>query len=130
MCPPQWSYFNGSCYYTSPSCDSWSRADSKCQDLGGKLASIESQEENVFVQRQQNGAMAWIGLNDIASEGNFRWVDGCKKRFRFWAKNQPNNLNNQDCVHTLGVTRDYTWNDVSCANCNNFTCKKGAKIRT
>ena len=28
-------------------------------------------------------------------------------------------------MHALGAKRGYTWNDVSCDNCYNFTCFTG-----
>lgn len=93
------------------------------------ITSIETQEENVFVQQRHNGAKAWIGLNDIASEGTFAWIDGCLSDFTYWQKNQPNNLApGQDCVHTLGVKFKYRWNDVDCNACHQYTCEKGILI--
>ena len=93
--------------------------------MGANLAAIESQEENVYIQQRHNGDKAWIGLNDIATEGLFTWVDGCPDKFRYWAQNQPNNFRGEDCVHTLGAGHGYTWNDVDCSTCHRFTCKKG-----
>ena len=93
--------------------------------MGANLPAIESQEENVYIQHRHNGDKAWIGLNDIATEGVFAWVDGCPFKFRYWAKNQPNNFRGEDCVHTLGPGRGYMWNDVDCSTCHQYTCKKG-----
>ena len=45
--------------------------------------------------------------------------------FTAWAKNQPNNFKEEDCVHALGVKYNYEWNDVQCSDCHQFTCKKG-----
>ena len=52
--------------------------------MGANLPAIESQEENVYIQHRHNGDKAWIGLNDIATEGVFAWVDGCPLKFRYW----------------------------------------------
>ena len=93
--------------------------------MGANLPAIESQEENVYVQHRHNGDKAWIGLNDIATEGVFAWVDGCPFKFRYWAQNQPNNFREEDCVHTLGPGHGYMWNDVDCSACHQYTCKKG-----
>ena len=43
--------------------------------MGANLPAIESQEENVYIQHRHNGDKAWIGLNDIATEGVFAWVE-------------------------------------------------------
>ena len=126
VCEDGWSFFNGSCYFTSDTCETWTNASTKCRSMGANLVSVHTQEENVFIQHLHNGDRTWIGLNDIATEGFFTWVDGCPDKFRFWATNQPNDLKgNQDCVHTLGIDKGYTWNDVDCSACHNFTCEKG-----
>lgn len=96
--------------------------------MGASLTAVESQEENVYIQHRHNGDRAWIGLNDIATEGLFTWVDGCPFRFRYWALNQPNDFRGEDCVHTLGVAHGYMWNDVDCSTCHQYTCKKGELI--
>ena len=93
--------------------------------MKANLPAIESQEENVYVQHRHHGETAWIGLNDIATEGLFTWVDGSLDKFRYWAKKQPNDFRGEDCVHTLGAVHGYTWNDVDCNACHQFTCKKG-----
>ena len=53
------------------------------------------------------------------------WTNKEISSFRFWAPQQPNDWRNEDCVHTLGVNHGYTWNDVPCDNCYNFTCFTG-----
>ena len=84
----------------------------------------------MYIQHRHNGDKAWIGLNDIATEGLFSWVDGCPDKFRYWAEKQPNDFRGEDCVHTLGARHGYTWNDVDCSTCHQYTCKKGWKLIT
>ncbi|XP_078359794.1 uncharacterized protein LOC144644227 isoform X4 [Oculina patagonica] len=124
VCQPGWSFYNGSCYYTSETCETWSNASTICRGMGANLPAIESQQENVYIQHRHNGDKAWIGLNDIATEGLFTWVDGSPDKFRYWAEKQPNNFRGEDCVHTLGPRHGYTWNDVDCDACHQYTCKK------
>ncbi|XP_074614661.1 uncharacterized protein LOC141874349 [Acropora palmata] len=124
VCEPGWTFFNGSCYFTSEQCETWTNANLICRAMGASLTAVESQEENVYIQHRHNGDRAWIGLNDIATEGLFTWVDGCPFRFRYWALNQPNDFRGEDCVHTLGVGHGYMWNDVDCSICHQYTCKK------
>jgi len=126
VCSDDWTYFKGYCYRKVTSCDSWSNSQGKCSTLGANLPSIHSQEENVYVQNLHGGEHAWLGLSDINSEGKFVWSDGTPFDFHYWAKHQPNNFRDEDCVHTLGSLRDheYKWNDVNCSDCHGFTCKK------
>ena len=127
VCELGWSFYNGSCFYTSDTCETWSKASTICRRMGANLPAIESQEENVYIQHRHNGEKAWIGLNDIAIEGLFTWVDGCPDKFRYWAESQPNDFRGEDCVHTLGPGHGYMWNDVDCTACHQYTCKKGVK---
>ena len=125
ICQPGWGYFNGYCYFTSSFCASWLAAVSNCSSMGAHIVTVHNQEENVYIQHRHNGERSWIGLNDRSVEGSFVWTNGELSKFRFWAPKQPNNLKNQDCVHTLGAKEGYIWNDVSCNSCHNFTCFKG-----
>ena len=93
--------------------------------MSSSLVTVHNQNENVYIQHRLNGEKSWIGLNDRSVEGLFVWSDGESSRFRFWARNQPNNWKNEDCVHTLGSRHGYTWNDVPCDKCHKFTCYTG-----
>ena len=127
ICHPGWNYFGGYCYFTSPACASWLTAESNCAAMNSDLVTVHNQEENVYIQHQHSGAKSWIGLNDRSVEGSFVWTNREISQFRYWAEKQPNDWNNEDCVHTLGARHGYTWNDVPCNNCFNFTCFTGNK---
>ena len=128
ICPPGWGYFNGYCYWTSSLCASWLNAELNCSVMGSTLVTVHNQEENVYIQHRHNGERSWIGLNDRSVEGSYVWVNKEISSFRFWAPRQPNDWKNEDCVHTLGTKHGYTWNDVPCDNCFNYTCFKGNVI--
>ena len=125
ICEPGWNYFNGFCYFTSKTCQNWTTALDKCRQENSVLVDVQNNEENVFLQHLHNGAKSWLGLNDIFTEGSFTWADRGTGNFTAWAKNQPNNFRDEDCVHTLGVEYKYEWNDVKCSDCHQYTCKKG-----
>ena len=125
ICPDGWDYFNGYCYLTSSVCAPWVTAVSNCSMMNSHLVTVHNQEENVYIQHRHNGERSWIGLNDRRVEGSFVWTNKEISSFQFWAPQQPNNLKNEDCVHTLGAKDGYSWNDVSCDNCYNYTCVKG-----
>ena len=69
----------------------------------------------------------WIGLNDIDSEGEFRWLNGDVLRNEIvWLSGQPDNHNNnEDCVH---LNRDRNnpegANDVPCSFNAHGLCEK------
>ena len=127
VCKSGWSYFSGVCYSTSQSCKNWTEAQKTCEKHNANLVTVKNQEENVYIQHRLNGEKGWVGLNDRDSEGTFLWVDKQTASFRYWAQNQPNDFKNEDCVHTLGVRHSFTWNDVKCDSCNNYTCSEGTQ---
>ncbi|XP_066023267.1 uncharacterized protein [Pocillopora verrucosa] len=124
ICQDDWTYYNGYCYREVLSCDSWENSQETCASLDANLPSIHSKEENVFVQSLHGSTQSWLGLSDNFTEGSFVWSDETPLDFHYWAEGQPNNLHNQDCVHTLGFLNEFTWNDVNCTDCHGFTCKK------
>ena len=110
---------------TSDKCVNWTTALTKCRQENSVLVDVANDEENVYIQHRYSGEKSWLGLNDISMEGNFTWADRGEGNFTAWAKNQPNNLNEEDCVHAIGVKYNYKWNDVKCSDCHRYTCKKG-----
>ena len=125
ICQDDWTYYNGYCYRKVSSCDSWESSQETCASLDANLPSIHSQEENVFVQSLHGSKQSWLGLSDNFTEGSFVQSDETPLDFHYWAEGQPNNLHNQDCVHTLGFFNEFTWNDVNCTDCHGFTFKRG-----
>ncbi|KAL9963147.1 hypothetical protein ACROYT_G032322 [Oculina patagonica] len=124
ICDPGWSYFDGFCFFTSETCTNWTKARSKCHEEKSVLADVNNNEENVYLQHRHNGEKSWLGLNDRSTEGDFTWADVGRANYTAWARNQPNNFGEEDCVHALGVEFSYEWNDVKCSDCHQYTCKK------
>lgn len=88
--------FNGHSYKFFPEQLSWKEAKARCEAMGGRLAMVESLEENNFVSGLVAAAGkvdAWIGATDEGSEGQWRWVDGHLMTWTNWFKeqSQPNN---------------------------------------
>ena len=114
---------------TSEKCVNWTTALTKCRQENSVLVDVTNDEENVYIQHRHNKEKSWLGLNDITTEGNFTWADRGEGNFTAWAKNQPNNFNEEDCVHALGLRYNYEWNDVKCSNCHQYTCKRGRMVK-
>ncbi|KAL3861669.1 hypothetical protein ACJMK2_007693 [Sinanodonta woodiana] len=73
---------SGSCYeFMSHRHDSWYNAQKDCSSKGGHLVVINNIEEENFIMSALaslnfGGLGVWIGLNDIAEEGVFKWITG------------------------------------------------------
>ena len=73
----------------------------------------------------------WIGLNDIAREGNFIWRYPIWNitRYRNWYKNEPNGGRSENCVELIAGLKYFLqwngrWNDKSCDERMSFICQK------
>lgn len=104
--------------------------------LKGYLATILSLDEAILSGKQANGA-GWIGGNDAATEGEWRWVtgpeglanagtgitfwngtgSGSTPNFAYWntSNNEPNQFGDEDYAHITapGVGIPGSWNDLS-----------------
>ena len=101
--------FRGTNYYLSRYKFTWPQARAGAASIGGFLAKIESAEENQFLASRLPVNSAYIGLNDEAQEGTFRWTDGDAPSYTNWYPRQPNDYKgNQDYVELLN---NGLWND-------------------
>ena len=66
----------------------------------------------------------WIGINDISSEGTFKWSDGSALHFTDWATGEPNNVQNQDCGQ-LRKDKNFQWDDAHCFATKRYICGPG-----
>ncbi|GFH47455.1 hypothetical protein CTEN210_03930 [Chaetoceros tenuissimus] len=81
------------------------------QDNGLSLVKIECEEQNDLVNDliQED---TWLGIDDIAEEGKFTYLDGSDLTFNNFAPNEPNNSrDNENCVH---IRSSGQWNDPRC----------------
>merc|ERR1712055_73346 len=128
QCPPGAKPFGSKCYRFVKQSLNWNDARTLCKALhpGGRLATIDSEAENNFVFGLMSGNMAWIGLNDVATEGKMVWADreGTPTYFN-WNYNQPDNSGGiEDCVHILAISAPpKQWNDYPCDRKQPFVCE-------
>ncbi|XP_062291189.1 macrophage mannose receptor 1 [Scomber scombrus] len=114
------------CYhFETETSKKWQDAEAHCSSEQGHLASFHSQEELSFLIAHMPGD-AWVGLNDINVENQFVYTDGTPSDLLPWAPNQPDNWNNEDCVHIRGSTHPSpgTLNDDFCTTAREYICKK------
>ena len=73
----------------------------------------------------------WIGLNDIANEDSWRWVNGNradKNDVMLWAPGEPNDEHgNEDCavvVYRNSHSNGNLANDIPCTTTKRAVCEK------
>ena len=99
---------------------SWFDAEALCVALGAHLATVDGEAENARLADVIGDG--WIGLDDLAAEGEFVWTSGASPDFEAWSIGQPNGGAGEHCVALDGRGQ---WNDASCASLRPFACEGG-----
>lgn len=71
--------FNGHTYVLVDESMTWKEAKAYCEEKGGYLATVTSQEEQDFITGLIEGGTKcqyWLGATDEGHEGYFRWITG------------------------------------------------------
>ncbi|XP_028639942.1 CD209 antigen-like protein A [Grammomys surdaster] len=124
-CSWDWILFHGNCYFFSITKRNWNDSLTACKEVGAELITIESEEEQAFLQKMQliRGDL-WIGLSDIKQDSSWQWVDGSPLspsfNSKYWASWATEDDSEKDCAE---LTND-GWNDKNCSSKNFWICKK------
>jgi hypothetical protein len=125
------SEFADSCYEIFGELAAWDVAEQRCGAWGGHLASVQSLEEDAFLDDWPaqlgipfaDGSGVWLGGTDAALDGDFRWLDDSALSFLGWAPNQPDNGAGIDCIEKrndgIGL-----WYDRRCTDPRPFVCER------
>ncbi|XP_066473555.1 hepatic lectin-like [Tiliqua scincoides] len=120
----EWEYFDGQCYFFSVDLSTWHTASAHCEDKDAHLVVIHDEAEQNFIQSRTRNEKYWIGLNDLAGEGEWIWTDGTEYRnsFKKWKKGEPNDHSNkEDCAQIYEAGE---WNDMPCNTKCFYVCQK------
>ncbi len=109
---------NGRNYYIGINGKNMSNAKLSCQNNGGYLASVPNQGVNDLFQSNITGSRAYIGLNDVQTEGLYMWENDDPLTFKNWYTPQPDNNGNED--YTEMRKSDGKWNDLSGATVQEY----------
>ncbi len=90
-----------------------------CTADGAHLVVIDDLPENLYVSAFA-GKEAYIGLDDLAAEGTFRWVTGSTSSFRSFSSGEPNDNGVEDCTYSRA---DGSWNDTGCGDIRHAVCE-------
>lgn len=126
-CDQGYLLYGDFCYqFETEMTKSWQEAEDHCKSEQGHLASVHTQAELSFITGHMP-ISAWIGLNDINTEGTFTYTDGTPADLLPWGPLQPDNWEgNEDCVHIRGMdhVEPGKFNDDVCTATHEFICKK------
>ena len=104
--------------YDDASTYTWYTAKSYCELVyGTSLASFHSstEESACNLARYTNSYVAWIGYNDISSEGTWQWSDGTSNDYNVsWNSGEPNDYGGEDCA-TFRAVASISLNDAPCS---------------
>ncbi len=110
---------NGHWYGISYGPMSWHEAELVAEQAGGNLATIGGAAEQAWVQTALGAYSSWrywIGLNDIANEGQFVWVNGEPLGYTNWVAGQPNNGGGIEDAAEIQPASSWRWNDFDPAS--------------
>ncbi len=106
--------YGDSYYYVCTTPTRWMYADVSCRCLGGRLADINTADENAFLVEALDAVHPgehFIGLTDWASPSyEWFWTSGAPVGWTNWRAGEPNYLNSEKFVHMHG---DGTWNNTT-----------------
>ena len=103
--------FNGHTYAVYSEQMNWKDAQKFCEELGGHLVTITSEEEKDFIVNEIMviGEDCMIGLSDAETEGDWVWVTGEDTEYTNWADGEPNNEFEEDYAAMFNGSG--VWND-------------------
>lgn len=122
-------------YYYCTTAVSWTNAQTNCAGVGtgwgmatisGGTSSMTAAQENAHISNATT-ALMWIGLNDNAVEGTYRWSsdNSLLGAYTNWAATQPDNSGGgagSDCVAMNNVAAG-TWDDLVCTTTHGYVCE-------
>jgi len=119
----------------------WTVARAACAEAGGRLAGIDSVNEQTYVAGEAMlrglGAELWIGGNDRARAREWRWLDGARfwngmvdgmpvsGRFVLWDAGEPDDsIAGDGCIY-LDMSAGGAWHDKTCGTTwAGFICER------
>ncbi|XP_077862270.1 macrophage mannose receptor 1-like [Saccoglossus kowalevskii] len=128
-CASGWTSFHTSCYqFESESPQSWDSAQSRCQQSGGNLVTVNDNVEQAFLTSQLtsivNGDMYWIGLSDTNEPGTYEWVDGQPVQYSNWDNEQPDPTTGDCVAMASGKIGAGLWSGIPCGESHAYVCEK------
>jgi len=79
----------------------WNEAKNYCENLSAHLATITSEQENLFIINKVligtgNLTDYYLGASDAANEGVWQWITGETWDYNYWNSGEPQNRDGED----------------------------------
>ncbi|XP_025029469.1 killer cell lectin-like receptor subfamily B member 1B allele B [Python bivittatus] len=76
LCPGNWSYHDGKCYWISKEAGTWNKSQEDCRARGAQMLVLKEQAEMTFIQSiSEETESLWIGLVGTFPGRKWMWVD-------------------------------------------------------
>ncbi|XP_041120388.1 C-type lectin domain family 4 member F-like isoform X1 [Polyodon spathula] len=98
----------------------WAEARDICVSQGASLAVVKSIAELAYL-KERIEEPHWIGLRDLETEGEWKWLDGTEVDKSYWKSDQPDNFSEEDCGEILQIGE---LNDSHCNTMRHWICQK------
>jgi len=128
---------NRHCYMAFLAERTYFQAKRTCENLGGYLTTITSEDEMNFIWSSFGALFTetwhgpWIGFSDAENENDWVWVTGESgvigqdSVYANWYVGEPDDCcGGQDCANIAGGRWGYKWNDNKCSNLLPFICER------
>ncbi|MCA3277530.1 MAG: hypothetical protein ING26_18625, partial [Roseomonas sp.] len=102
---------NGKFYVMSATAMTWANALAWARAKGGDLVAVNDAAEDEFIRSNFGSNYFWIGLNDAAQEGVWRWSNGDPVTYTRWAPGEPNNWGGDQDYALYWPWHGETWDD-------------------
>ncbi|XP_013413931.1 uncharacterized protein LOC106176204 [Lingula anatina] len=121
--------FENTEYELYPEAKSWLEGRKTCSQLGGRLASVKTEEVQNFLVKNVIQAKEHVWIGGFVGKRWF-WTDKQEIEWFFWAPGEPNNNGDKEDRLQLfygydGHLFNYTWND----NDGSKKCELGVKSK-
>nr|XP_028598883.1 perlucin-like protein [Podarcis muralis] len=122
-----WVLYSRAIYFFSLELRTWMDSKKKCEKEGAHLISMETREEQYFINKEvkHRKMIFWIGV--FKNKGNkWSWLSGMEAAVHYWNYYEPSYKENHNCgAMTFDCYYENCWNALDCDLQKQYICKKG-----
>ena len=101
--------------YKKIKCKNWEDARTQAAAEGAYLVTINDEAEQKWLQAVFGSQPSWIGLNDVATEGEWQWDNGEPLTYTNWEYQEPHDPNNEAEDYVI-LNPSGKWEEINAGN--------------